>query len=67
MIKYLTKILMILLTVLAFIPLLWFCGFTIIQAIHEVDYLAVFVLGILALMLLALAVVIIMISLGGEK
>ena len=67
MFKYIIKISILLLIVLAFIPLLWFCGFTIMQAIHEMDYLAVVVLGILALMLVALAVAIIFISLEGDN
>lgn len=67
MFKYIIKISILLLIVLAFIPLLWFCGFTIIQAIHEMDYLAVVVLGILALMLVALAIAIIFISLEGDN
>jgi hypothetical protein len=67
MFKYIIKISILLLIVLAFIPLLWFCGFTIMQAIHETDYLAVVVLGILALMLVALAIAIIFISLEGDN
>lgn len=45
------KILLIVLTIVGFIPLLWFCGVAIEQAIAEVDYLAVGILSILTLSL----------------
>ena len=64
--KTVEKILLIVLTILAFIPLLWFCGFTIMQAIHEMDYLAVVVLGVLTLSLVVMGVVIVYESLKGE-
>lgn len=60
------KIFIVILTILAFIPLIWFCGVTIDQAICEEDYLAVVVLSIFALMLVGMCGAIIYGSLKGD-
>jgi hypothetical protein len=65
--KRVEKFFISVITVIGFVPLIAFCSIVIEQAIIQADYLAVVVLTALATMLLALAVVIIIISLGGDN
>ena len=64
--KIFIKIFVVIFTILAFIPLIWFCGLVIAQAINEVDYLAVVVLSILTLSLIVMCGIIVYGSLTGE-
>ena len=65
--KILEKILIIIITILGFIPLIVFCGEAIKQAINETEYLAAIILTILTLSLAIMGAIIVYLTVQKEE